>query len=114
MKKGTCAVVQASRSSVIHDGLHRTGVDSGLTTGDDPPDPGEIEPGKGAEQRLTGDESDCGGHVAQVVGHSASADHGWGATQRPCAVAFALEGDPSEYDSDTQAIALEGSVAPAA
>lgn len=36
--------------------------------------------------------------------------------QRECmdAIAFALEGDPSEYDSDTQAIALEVSVAPAA
>jgi hypothetical protein len=36
--------------------------------------------------------------------------------QRACldAIAFALEGDPSEYDSDTQAIALEMSVAPAA
>jgi hypothetical protein len=30
------------------------------------------------------------------------------------AIAFALEGDPSEYDSDTQAIGLEVSVAPAA
>jgi hypothetical protein len=36
--------------------------------------------------------------------------------QRECldAIAFALAGDPSEYDSDTQAIALEVSVAPAA
>jgi hypothetical protein len=36
--------------------------------------------------------------------------------QRECldAIAFALEGDPSEYDSDTQAIALDASVAPAA
>ena len=36
--------------------------------------------------------------------------------QRECmdAIEFALEGDPSEYDSDTQAIALEVSVAPAA
>jgi hypothetical protein len=36
--------------------------------------------------------------------------------QRECldAIAFALEGDPSEYDSETQAIALEVSVAPAA
>jgi hypothetical protein len=36
--------------------------------------------------------------------------------QRECldAIAFALEGDPSEYDRDTQAIALEVSVAPAA
>ena len=36
--------------------------------------------------------------------------------QRECldAISFALEGDPSEYDSDTQAIALEVSVAPAA
>ncbi len=35
--------------------------------------------------------------------------------QRECmdAIAFALEGDPSEYDSDTQAIALKVSVAPA-
>ena len=30
------------------------------------------------------------------------------------AIAFALEGDPSEYDSDAQAVALEVSVAPAA
>jgi hypothetical protein len=30
------------------------------------------------------------------------------------AIAFALEGNPSDYDSDTQAIALEVSVAPAA
>ncbi len=37
-------------------------------------------------------------------------------TQRECmdAIAFALEGDPSEDDSDTQAIALEVSVAPGA
>lgn len=36
--------------------------------------------------------------------------------QRECldAIEFALEGDPSEYDSDTQAIALAVSVAPAA
>ncbi len=36
--------------------------------------------------------------------------------QRECmdAIAFALEGDPNEYDSDTQAITLEVSVAPAA
>ena len=36
--------------------------------------------------------------------------------QRECldAIAFALEGDPSEYDSNTQAIALTVSVAPAA
>ncbi|MGH2394964.1 MAG: hypothetical protein ACRDGH_15985, partial [Candidatus Limnocylindria bacterium] len=36
--------------------------------------------------------------------------------QRECmdAIAFAPGGDPSEYDSDTQAIALEVSVAPAA
>jgi hypothetical protein len=36
--------------------------------------------------------------------------------QRECmdAIEFALEGDPSKYDSDTQAIALEVSVAPAA
>jgi hypothetical protein len=36
--------------------------------------------------------------------------------ERQCldAIAFALEGDPSEYDSDAQAIALEVSVAPAA
>jgi hypothetical protein len=36
--------------------------------------------------------------------------------QRECldAIAFALEGDPSEFDSDTQVIALEVSVAPAA
>jgi len=36
--------------------------------------------------------------------------------QRECmeAIAFALEGDPSEYDRDTQAIALKVSVAPAA
>lgn len=30
------------------------------------------------------------------------------------AITFALEGDPSEYDTDTQALALEVSVAPAA
>ncbi|MEO7194515.1 MAG: hypothetical protein ABIZ05_06780 [Pseudonocardiaceae bacterium] len=30
------------------------------------------------------------------------------------AISFALAGDPSEYDSDAQAIALEVSVAPAA
>jgi hypothetical protein len=30
------------------------------------------------------------------------------------AIAFALEGDPNEYDSDTQAVAFEVSVAPAA
>lgn len=36
--------------------------------------------------------------------------------QRECmdAIEFALEGDPSDYDSDTLAIALEVSVAPAA
>jgi hypothetical protein len=36
--------------------------------------------------------------------------------QRECmdAIAFALEGDPSEYDSETQAVAFEVSVAPAA
>lgn len=36
--------------------------------------------------------------------------------ERQCldAIAFALEGDPSEYDSDAQAVALEVSVAPAA
>ena len=36
--------------------------------------------------------------------------------QRECldAIECALEGDPSEYDSNTQAIALEVSVAPAA
>jgi hypothetical protein len=36
--------------------------------------------------------------------------------QRECmdAIAFALEGDPNEYDSDTQAVAFEVSVAPAA
>jgi hypothetical protein len=36
--------------------------------------------------------------------------------QRECldAIAFALEGDPSEYDSNTQAVALQVSVAPAA
>jgi hypothetical protein len=33
--------------------------------------------------------------------------------QRECLDAIALEGDPSEYDSDTQAIALEVSVVPA-
>ncbi|MDQ3988313.1 MAG: hypothetical protein M3291_03780 [Actinomycetota bacterium] len=30
------------------------------------------------------------------------------------AIAFALEGDPDEYDRDSQAVALEVSVAPAA
>jgi hypothetical protein len=30
------------------------------------------------------------------------------------AIAFALEGDPSEYGSDTQAVSLEVFVAPAA
>ncbi len=30
------------------------------------------------------------------------------------AIAFALEGDPNEYDRDAQAVALEVSVAPAA
>ncbi len=30
------------------------------------------------------------------------------------AIAFALEGDPADYDDDAQAIALEVSVAPAA
>ena len=36
--------------------------------------------------------------------------------QRECldTIEFALEGDPSDYDSNTQAIALEVSVAPAA
>jgi hypothetical protein len=36
--------------------------------------------------------------------------------QRECvdAIEFALEGDPSDYDSDTQAVALKVSVAPAA
>jgi hypothetical protein len=36
--------------------------------------------------------------------------------ERQCldAIAFALEGDPDEYDSDAQAVALEVSVAPAA
>ncbi|MGH3829610.1 MAG: hypothetical protein ACRDRS_04015 [Pseudonocardiaceae bacterium] len=36
--------------------------------------------------------------------------------QRECmdTIEFALEGDPGEYDSDTQAIALKVSVAPAA
>jgi hypothetical protein len=36
--------------------------------------------------------------------------------ERQCldAIAFALEGDPSEYDSDAQAVALQVSVAPAA
>jgi hypothetical protein len=36
--------------------------------------------------------------------------------ERQCldAIAFALEGDPSDYDSDAQAVALEVSVAPAA
>ncbi len=36
--------------------------------------------------------------------------------EREClaAVAFALEGNPDEYDSDTQAVSLEGSVVPAA
>jgi hypothetical protein len=36
--------------------------------------------------------------------------------ERQCldAIAFALEGDPSEYDSDAQAVALEVSVGPAA
>jgi hypothetical protein len=36
--------------------------------------------------------------------------------ERQClyAFAFALEGDPSGYDSDAQAVALEVSVAPAA
>ncbi|MBV9140471.1 MAG: hypothetical protein JO115_06085 [Pseudonocardiales bacterium] len=37
------------------------------------------------------------------------------AAGRKCldAIVFALEDDPSEYDSDTQAIAFEVSVAPA-
>ena len=36
--------------------------------------------------------------------------------QRECldAIAFALEGDPTDYDDDAQAVALEVSVAPAA
>jgi hypothetical protein len=36
--------------------------------------------------------------------------------ERQCldAIAFALEGDPREYDGDAQAVALEVSVAPAA
>jgi hypothetical protein len=36
--------------------------------------------------------------------------------ERQCleAIAFALEGDPAEYDRDAQAVALEFSVAPAA
>jgi hypothetical protein len=36
--------------------------------------------------------------------------------ERQCldAIAFALEGDPSEYDSDAQAVALQVSVAPTA
>lgn len=36
--------------------------------------------------------------------------------ERQCldAIAFALEGDPREYDSDAQAVALEVSVVPAA
>lgn len=36
--------------------------------------------------------------------------------ERQCmdAIAFALEGDPNEYDSGSQAVALEVSVAPAA
>ncbi len=36
--------------------------------------------------------------------------------ERQCmdAIAFALEGDPNEYDSDSQAVALEVSVAPVA
>ena len=36
--------------------------------------------------------------------------------ERQCldAIAFALEGDPSEFDSEAQAVALEVSVAPAA
>jgi hypothetical protein len=36
--------------------------------------------------------------------------------ERQCleAISFALEGNPSEYDRDTQAVALEVSVAPAA
>jgi hypothetical protein len=38
------------------------------------------------------------------------------AAERECmdAIEFALEGDPSDYDSDTQVIALQVSVAPAA
>jgi hypothetical protein len=38
------------------------------------------------------------------------------AAERECmdAIKFALEGDPSDYDSDTQVIALQVSVAPAA
>lgn len=45
---------------------------------------------------------------------------GGGATredaERQCmdAISFALEGDPREYESDSQAVALEVSVAPAA
>jgi len=37
-------------------------------------------------------------------------------TQHECmdAIAFALEGDPNEYDSNTQAVAFKVSVAPAA
>jgi hypothetical protein len=37
-------------------------------------------------------------------------------TQRRCidAIAFALEGNPSEYDSDAQAVVINVSVAPAA
>ena len=36
--------------------------------------------------------------------------------QRECldAIAFALEGDPTDYDDDAQAVALEVSIAPAA
>lgn len=36
--------------------------------------------------------------------------------EREClaAIAFALEGNPDEYDSDTQAVSLEVSVVPAA
>ena len=34
--------------------------------------------------------------------------------ERMDAIEFALEGDPSDYDSDTQAVALEVSVPPAA
>jgi hypothetical protein len=36
--------------------------------------------------------------------------------ERQCldAIAFALEGDPTDYDDEAQAIALEVSVAPAA
>lgn len=39
-----------------------------------------------------------------------------GDAERQCmdAIAFTLECDPDEYDSDSQAIALEVSVAPAA